>query len=113
VPLVGCRRDRQTDGRTDSIPYRLHRRSPLEAGSVGESNDYDDDDGGAYRIHEFSADSLSSLFTTARRYASAVYVVVCPPVRPSVPSRYCIETTGRIELVFGTEASFHLSHTVL
>jgi len=36
-------------------------------------------------------------------------------VRPSVPSvicRYCIETTGRIELFFAMEASFHLSHTV-
>jgi len=42
---------------------------------------------------------------TARRYASAVHaVVVCPSVclsvRPSVTSRHCIETTGRIELVF-------------
>ena len=49
-------------------------------------------------------------FFTARRYASAVYAVV---VCPSVTSRYCIETTGRVELVFGTDASFHLSHTVL
>ena len=31
----------------------------------------------------------------------------------SVTSRYCIKTTGRIELVFGMEASFHLFHTVL
>jgi len=42
---------------------------------------------------------------------------VCPFVRPSVclsvTSRYCIETTSRIELVFGMEASFYLSHTVL
>ena len=38
---------------------------------------------------------------------------VCLSVRPSVTSRYSIETTGRIELVFGTEASFHLSYTVL
>ena len=30
----------------------------------------------------------------------------------SVTSRYCIETTGRIDRVFGTEASFHLYHTV-
>jgi len=34
-------------------------------------------------------------------------------VRPSVTSQYCTGTTGRIELVFGIEASFHLSHTVL
>ena len=32
-------------------------------------------------------------------------------VRPSVTSRYCIDTTKRIELVFGMEASFHLSDT--
>ena len=59
---------------------------------------------------------------TARRYANAVCVVVlcmsvclsvCMYVSPSVTSRYCVETTGRIELVFGTEATFHLSHTVL
>ena len=34
-------------------------------------------------------------------------------VRPSVTSQYCTGTTGRIELVFGIEASFYLSHTVL
>ena len=34
-------------------------------------------------------------------------------LRPSVTSRYCIETSGLIELVFGTVASFHLSHTLL
>jgi len=51
---------------------------------------------------------------TARRYASAVYaVVVCLSVRLSVTSRYCVETAGRIELVFGMDASFRLSHTVL
>jgi len=33
-------------------------------------------------------------------------------VCPSVTSRYCIETIGRIELVFGVEASFYLPHTV-
>jgi len=38
---------------------------------------------------------------TARRYASAVYAVaVCPSVCLSVTSRQCIETIGRIELVF-------------
>jgi len=40
---------------------------------------------------------------TALRCVSAVYAVVvclsvCPSVRPSVTSRYCIETTGEIEL---------------
>ena len=54
-----------------------------------------------------------SIFTE-RRYASAVYaVVVCPSVCLSVTSQYCIETTGRIDLVLGMEASFHPSHTVL
>jgi len=46
---------------------------------------------------------------TARRYASAVYAIVvhpsllsvCPSVRLSVTSLYCVETTGRIELIFG------------
>ena len=37
---------------------------------------------------------------------------VCLSVCPSVTSRYCIETTGRIELGFGMEASSQLSHTV-
>ena len=51
---------------------------------------------------------------TARRDAIAIFaVVMCLSVRPSVKSRYSIETTGRIELVFGTKASFHLSYTVL
>jgi len=48
-----------------------------------------------------------------RRCASAVHaVVLCLSVSLSVTSRYCIETTGRIELVLGTDASFHLSHTL-
>jgi len=34
-------------------------------------------------------------------------------VHPSVTSQYCIKTIGQIELVFGTEASYHLSHAVL
>ena len=38
---------------------------------------------------------------------------VCMSVCLSVTSRYCIETTGRIELVFGMQASFYLSYTVL
>jgi len=50
-------------------------------------------------------------YFTSQRYASAVYAdVMCPSVRPSVrllsvTSRYCIETTGEIQLVFGTDAS--------
>jgi len=47
-----------------------------------------------------------------RRYASAVLAVArCLPV--SVTDRYChycVETTGRIELIFGLEASFNLSY---
>jgi len=42
-----------------------------------------------------------------------VSVSVCPSVRMSETSRYCFETTGRIQLVFAMEASFHLSYTVL
>jgi len=38
---------------------------------------------------------------------------VPPSVRLSVTSRYCIETTEWIELLYGMEASFHISHTLL
>jgi len=49
---------------------------------------------------------------SAWRYARAVFaVVLCPSVSLSVTSRYCVETAGRIELIFVTKASFHLSHT--
>ena len=42
-----------------------------------------------------------ALVFISRRYASVVFaVVVCPSVRPSITSRYYIETTGRIELLF-------------
>jgi len=53
-------------------------------------------------------------FFIARRHVSAAFaVVMCVSVRPSVRRRpVCVETTGRIELVFGMEASFHPSHTV-
>jgi len=58
----------------------------------------------------YSTRQLNSRVFIARRYASAVYAVV---MCPTVTSRYCIETTGRIKLVFGMEASVHLSQTVL
>jgi len=50
----------------------------------------------------------------ARLHASVVYAVaeypfVCLSVRQK---RCCIETIGRIALVLGVEASFHLSRTV-
>jgi len=49
-------------------------------------------------------------FFIARRYVSAAFaVVMCLSVRRRP---VCVETTGRIELVFGMEASFHPSHTV-
>ena len=42
-------------------------------------------------------------FFTAQRYASVVCVMaLCLSVRPSVTSRYCIETTGRTEMVWST-----------
>jgi len=53
-------------------------------------NEDDDDD------DEFV---LIQCIYTARRYASAIYAVdVCPSVRLSITSPYCIETTGRIKL---------------
>jgi len=46
---------------------------------------------------------ISVWFFTPRCYASLVYAVVCPTsVRLLVTNRYCIKTTGLIELVFGT-----------
>jgi len=68
-----------------------------------------------YILHRLCRWYSSSRFLfTARRYASAVFaVVVCASVRPSVTSRYCIETAGRIELRFGMDDSFHLSHAML
>jgi len=72
-------------------------------------------------IDKFSVDVAPTTLTTffaARRYANSVYaVVVCLSVclfaRPSVTSQYCIETTGRMKLVFGMGAHFHLSYTVI
>jgi len=58
---------------------------------------------------------ITSMIFTARRYASAVFsVIVCPSVCPCVHHKpVCIEMTGRIELVFGMDAYFQLSHAVL
>jgi len=56
-------------------------------------------------------------FLPARRYASAgrptSYGSVSVSLCLSATSRFSIETGERIELVFGMEASFHLSYTVL
>jgi len=73
--------------------------------------------------HELSSTRLSFLLVRRRVlllvhfYASMVFaVIVCPSVylslHLSITNWYCIETTGWIELVFGIEASFDLSHTV-
>jgi len=49
----------------------------------------------------------------ALRHASAVlFMTLCLSVCLSVTSRCSIETSGRIELIFGMEASFDLSYTV-
>ena len=45
-------------------------------------------------------------------FRSSVRLSVCLSVSPTITSQYCIETTGRIELVLGMEASFHLSRIV-
>jgi len=46
-------------------------------------------------------------------YASAMHaVVVCLSVYMSVTRRYCVKTTGRIELVFGMEAPLYLFYIV-
>jgi len=51
----------------------------------------------------------------ARRYASAGISsrnVSCPSVRVSVARRYCIETAGRIGLIFCTHVSLDLRYGV-
>jgi len=52
--------------------------------------------------------------TMLARYmlSSCVRLYVRPSVRPSVTSRYCIETTKRTELAFATQASFQLSRNL-
>jgi len=64
----------------------------------------------SWRIFVFF--SKFTYFFTARRYASAAFAVaVCPSVCPSVTSRYCIETTGRISLVLGIFLTFLFVYT--
>jgi len=67
------------------------------------------------RLAPLSSDIRSFIFLP-RDAMLARYMLSSSCVRPSahpfVTSRYCIETSGRIELVLGTEASFHVSHTV-
>jgi len=64
----------------------------------------------------FSQDKLllktTWIFTT-RCYASMVYAMaLCLYLCPSVTSRCYTKTAQWIELIFGMEASFHLSYTV-
>jgi len=79
--------DRVTDSHSSANRENLAKISPVSFGIIG----------------------LTEIVFAARSYTSAVYAVVFVrrSVRPSVPdslsvtSRYCIETIGRIELVFG------------
>ena len=58
--------------------------------------------------------AISTAIFSARRYASAVYAMaVCLSVSVSVTSRSSTKMAQWIELIFGMEASFHLSYTVL
>jgi len=52
-------------------------------------------------------------FLPARRYARLLAIAMCLCLPVSVTSRCSIETHGRIELLFGIEASFGRSYTVL
>jgi len=66
-------------------------------------------------LSEVSSLNLSVIFT-ARRYASAVCAMlyVRPSVWPSDTCWFCIETTERIEPVYGTKAtSAYLAYAVL
>jgi len=47
-----------------------------------------------------------------KRDAVQAVLALSPYVRPSVTSRSSIKTDKRIELVFGTEASFNLHYAV-
>jgi len=65
-----------------------------------------------YDSHHLQADwdQLRNPTLGNRAWASFTFSVsVCL----SVTNRYCTETTGRIELVSGTEALLHLSHNVI
>ena len=55
----------------------------------------------------FIADQFYCATLCYRRICCRRVSAVCLSVPRSVTSRYCMETIGRIELVFGTEASFH------
>jgi len=46
-------------------------------------------------------------------YGGKCYRLVCVSVCVSVTSRSSVVPTAKIELLFGTEACFHLTHTVL
>jgi len=48
-----------------------------------------------------------------RMLARLLAMALCPSVSVSVTSRCSIEVAGRIELVFGMEAFFDQSYTVL
>ena len=57
---------------------------------------------------------LSDAMLVRHMLSSCVHLFVRSSVRPSVCHKpVFIETTGRIELVFGMQASCRLSHTVL
>jgi len=53
------------------------------------------------------------VYTCLPRDAVLCAISLCLSVCPSVTSRCCIETAGQIELAFGMEASFPLSHAVI
>ena len=55
---------------------------------------------------------LITFYRATLCFRGICYCLLCLSVRLSVTNGG-IETTGRIELIFGTEASFHLSHTVV
>ena len=59
----------------------------------------------SYKIYAYTTYHMTQCQHDICRHCMSVYL--------SVTSRYCIETTGGLELVVGVKASFLLSHTVL
>ena len=57
--------------------------------------------------------AATKTFTTQAMILCQHAVIVRLSIHPSVINRYGIEMTGWIQLYIGTQASFHLSYTVL
>ena len=103
-----------------AVYYYYPATPAYHATNANNWNTQADDNNGIHTVYCYSAVLCGQdyrplqdfLQTTAQTLYSSIsyrHVSICP----SVTSRYCIETTGKIAMVFGTEASIHPSNTVL